>query len=336
MDWPVVEVVIGLSFMFFLISIIASATNEAIAGIFKLRARSLEQGIKNLLTGSTSPTAAVDVEIVKKLYDHALVNGFQRGTDENEPKHEHEDAYKGGPSYLSSRSFRNALLDITELLEATADPADDPTGVKELREVVEAAIDELPSHLKRTLMTIWRSANKDAAEFREGVERWFDRGMERVSGWYKRRTQVILFVVGFVVAIAINASALTAADRLWKDNGLRKGLVAQAEQQLQSTSGADTEQEQIEGTTALEKLEKLEFPIGWGESTRPNDPGGWLLAVLGWMITGLAVTLGAPFWFDALGKVSNLRAAGSKPASTVPPSTSATEVAEVKLNIASP
>lgn len=312
MDWPVVEVVIGLSFMFFLISIVASATNEAIAGIFKLRARSLEQGIKNLLTGSTSPTATVDLEIVRKLYDHALVNGYQKGTGQKEPKHGPEDAYKGGPSYLSSRSFRNALLDITDLLEATADPEDDPIPVKELREAVEAKINDLPSHLKRLLMTIWRSTNKDAAEFREGVERWFDRGMERVSGWYKRRSQLILFVVGFVVAISINASPLTAADRLWKDNGLRKGLVAQVDQQ----------QESVEGTTALDQLRELEFPIGWGESTRPDDVGGWLLAILGWVITGLAVTLGAPFWFDALGKVSNLRAAGAKPASSVTPPTS--------------
>ena len=37
MNWVVVEVVIGLSFLFFLLSIVASALNEAIAGIFKLR-----------------------------------------------------------------------------------------------------------------------------------------------------------------------------------------------------------------------------------------------------------------------------------------------------------
>ena len=35
MDWPIVEVVIGLSFLFFLLSVVASAVNEAIAGIFR-------------------------------------------------------------------------------------------------------------------------------------------------------------------------------------------------------------------------------------------------------------------------------------------------------------
>jgi hypothetical protein len=325
MDWAVVEVVIGLSFMFFLISIVASATNEAIAGIFKLRARSLEQGIKSLLTGKTKPSED-ELDIVLQLYDHALVNGYQKSTGQDRPEDASKTDFMNGPSYLSSRSFRNALLDITELLEATAVPTDDPIPMEEMRQAVQAKIDTLPDHLKRSLTTIWRSANKDVAEFREGVERWFDRGMERVSGWYKRRAQVILFVVGLVVAVAINASALTAADRLWKENGVRKGLVAQAELQ----------EESIEGEDALSQLKGLGFPIGWEEENRPNDVGGWLLAILGWMITGLAVTLGAPFWFDALGKVSNLRAAGAKPASTVPPPTSTKEVAEVKLNIESP
>jgi hypothetical protein len=314
MDWAVVEVVIGLSFMFFLMSIVASAANEAIAGIFKLRARSLEQGIKNLLTGSTKPPEG-DLEIVRELYEHALVSGYGKGTGKN------------GPSYLSSRSFRNAFLDVTDLLEATATPAGDPIPVEEVRAAVQEKIDALPNqHLKDSLTAIWRSVNKDAAEFREGVERWFDRSMERVSGWYKRRAQLILFIVGLVVSIAINASALTAADRLWKENGFRKGLVAQVEHQQESTTGTD----------ALGRLEDLGFPIGWEEANRPDDLGAWLLAFLGWLITGLAVTLGAPFWFDALGKVSNLRTAGVKPASSLPPASSTKEVGEVTLNIESP
>ena len=33
---------------------------------------------------------------------------------------------------------------------------------------------------------------------------------------------------------------------------------------------------------------------------------------LGWLITAAAVSLGAPFWFDLLGKVANLRGSGGK------------------------
>jgi hypothetical protein len=291
----IVEVVIGLAFLYFLLSVVASAVSEAIAGATKLRARMLEEGITNLISGSTTP-AAPEKEIVRSLYEHQLVNGY--GKDGNKP------------SYLSSRSFRNALLDITTLLGATEDPTDDPLRVDEIRRNVEEKIEAIPSvPLQESLRTIWRSVDRNATEFRAGVERWFDRGMERVTGWYKRRTMVMLFLIGLMVTIALNASTLTAANRLWKDNGFRQGLVAQVEHQQESVSGAE----------ALDQLERLQFPIGWEDSNRPGNATGWAIAIVGWLLTGAAITLGAPFWFDLLCKVSNLRAAGVKPASTLMP-----------------
>jgi hypothetical protein len=38
-----------------------------------------------------------------------------------------------------------------------------------------------------------------------------------------------------------------------------------------------------------------------------------LLALPGWLITALAVSLGAPFWFDTLKTLINIRGAGPKP-----------------------
>ncbi len=50
-----------------------------------------------------------------------------------------------------------------------------------------------------------------------------------------------------------------------------------------------------------------------------------LKAILGWMVTAIAISMGANFWFDLLGKVINVRNTGGKPS----PSTteSATESA---------
>ena len=291
MDWVIVDVVVGLSFLFFLLSIIAAAMNEAIAGIFRLRARMLEQGIINLINGTRKPDNPDDLKIVEDLYRHTLVNGYSRGSSK--------------PSYLSSRSFRNALLELTDLLEATGDTSVDPLRVDEIKTEVDAKLEAIPNkELQKTLTTIWTSCHHDATEFRAGVERWFDRGMERVTGWYKRRTQVILFVLGVGVAIAINASALSAVDGLWRNDGVRDALVAQVENQGDTASG----------TEALERLEDLEFPVGWHEELRPDGADGWVVALVGWLLTGFAVTFGAPFWFDVLGRFANLRAAGRKPA----------------------
>jgi hypothetical protein len=86
----------------------------------------------------------------------------------------------------------------------------------------------------------------------------------------------------------------------------------------------------------LGALQQAGLPIGWSAPVPPRvfDDGcakgearcrqalplanlAWLgnmlLMVAGWLLTALACTLGAPFWFDALGKLVRLRGAGGKP-----------------------
>ena len=297
MDWLIVEVVIGLSFLFFLLSIVASAVSEAIAGIFKLRARVLEQGIVNLVTGSTKPAASdQSLGIVRDLYNSPLILGYGTGSGSK-------------PSYLASRSFRNALFDVTGLLEATAEPTGDPLRASNVTQAVDDKIKSIEGdNLQRVLGTLWRSAEHDATKFREAVERWFDRAMERVSGWYKRRTQLLIFIVGVGLAAAVNANALWVADRLWKDDSVRKMIVAEA-----TTSSSDVTPQQ-----AVDQIEKLDFPVGWSSSNRAQSGTELVVVAAGWILTGFGVSFGAPFWFDLLGKFANLRNAGKKPASTLP------------------
>ena len=63
-------------------------------------------------------------------------------------------------------------------------------------------------------------------------------------------------------------------------------------------------------------MQKVGLPIGWvqgGNDIRREWPGnnwtsdgGWLSQIgwhwMGWLITALALSLGAPFWFDLLNK----------------------------------
>src|SRR4051794_7574060 len=47
--FPAIDVAIGLAFMFFLLSTVSSAVNEAIASLLGWRAKTLEQAISHLL-----------------------------------------------------------------------------------------------------------------------------------------------------------------------------------------------------------------------------------------------------------------------------------------------
>ncbi len=115
----------------------------------------------------------------------------------------------------------------------------------------------------------------------------------------------------------------TVADELWRNDGVRDALVAQVENQG----------EEVAGTEALDELKELQFPVGWYERHRPQDFDEWLVALAGWLLTGFAVTFGAPFWFDVLGRFSNLRAAGKKPADVLPPAPAPAEVSTVRLKV---
>ncbi len=45
----------------------------------------------------------------------------------------------------------------------------------------------------------------------------------------------------------------------------------------------------------------------------PRGLREWLVKLIGLLLTGAAVSLGVPFWFDVLNKVVNLRSVGKRP-----------------------
>jgi len=68
-------------------------------------------------------------------------------------------------------------------------------------------------------------------------------------------------------------------------------------------------------TQCVTDLRALGLPIGWTKENRPDNAWGWGGKVFGLVVTGFALMLGAPFWFDTLSKLARLRATG-KPEGT--------------------
>jgi hypothetical protein len=95
----ILEIAIGVIFIYLLLSLICSAVNEFIASIINKRGENLFEGIKNLLNDPTFTGLA------QKLYNHGLVDGIsQASQDPNKPNRH--------PSYMASKTFALALLDI--------------------------------------------------------------------------------------------------------------------------------------------------------------------------------------------------------------------------------
>lgn len=171
------------------------------------------------------------------------------------------------------------------------------------------------------------AANGDLDKLRTGVATWYDFAMDRVSGLYKRDMKYLSVLVGILIAIAFNANSVSVTRALWEDPTLRASMVAVAQAELNKPAKtapdapAPTAEElnkemtdlQQKVTTANAALKPL--PIGWNaEALTKSDLTTWIERIIGWLVTGLAVSLGAPFWFDLLDKFMNIRGTGDKPA----------------------
>jgi len=156
------------------------------------------------------------------------------------------------------------------------------------------------------------SADKALALGRKNVEQWFDSVMDRMSGWYKRWAQTVAFFIGLGIAFAFNIDSIHIATELWRQPALRQTSMTYIENYVDANTenGAALSTEQLQ--VVYDEIEELSFPVGWGEDY-PRG-WGWLLKIVGFAITAGAAMLGAPFWFDILKKLVNIRSAGKNPA----------------------
>ena len=322
---PALDVAIGLSFIFFLLSTLALTIQELIASILGLRARTLEQGLRSMLEDEKVGWKHVD-----EFYEHPLIQSLYRtappavvktpkdvaqaqpaAAGKNAAKQSHHWLRRAGrslkrtkgPSYISPRSFALVLLD-------NVAPAEGETSA--LADAAAAAGD-LPGSLGERIQPLVEGANKEVEKVRVNLEAWYDDTMARVSGWYKRKTQIIIIVICVLLVPAITANAITMAERMWKDDPVRSAVVAQA----QAGASAAPERDLAGAADRVDAVSKVGLPLGWRGAAVPEGRAEIVTGVFGWLLTILAISLGAPFWFDTLSRFSRLRSSG-KPETPLP------------------
>ncbi len=413
----VLEIAIGIIFVFLLLGLVISAACELISSIMDWRAKDLEEGIRRMLGDSrfpkmvpknheSSPDDPAGTQLADDFYNHPLIKSLHQ-------KHRK-------PSYIPAKTFVLVLLDII-----TPTAGIGPNVLQEVRD----GIEKLPSSsLKQTLAIILNEANQDLEKFKDGIEAWFNNSMQRVSGWYKERTQYVNFFLAVFVVVGLNADSLSIVKALATSDTLRQAIVARAEAYVKETtpqqptssappvtttspspapsvsapspsvvppasvaspsptaprtpasatstspapptgvaspspassvsipspspaSPAATPSAIDETKVAASEFKKsvdqirrdvegIGIPFGWEDPNKvsPEDdtdkrrwPGWfpheegfknwldqWFSVILyhffGWLITIVAVSFGAPFWFDILGKIITIRSSGKRP-----------------------
>jgi hypothetical protein len=282
----ILDLALGLVFIFLALSLAVSATVEAMASIRNWRSRTLLHGVKELLNDAEFSALARDI------YNHALVNP----RDDGNAVTEHD--LKSPPAYIDPKGFAYALIDLTNL--AGKSPA-----------AMKAEIDSKIKNrqLNDFLNGIIDRTSGDLGRVRDELAAWFDNGMDRVSGAYKRKTQAWSFVVALIMIVVLNVSAIDIGRVLWQQPTISRTIAANPNQTL------------AQALKQLDELGNTGIPIGWTETNRAafcSTRGIW--TSLGWVVTAIATLFGAPFWFDALQRIVRLRSAGPTPGEKRPDS----------------
>ena len=360
MNSVILNVVIGLVFIYLLYSLLATIIQELIATWFGFRAKILELAIFRMLEDESkfrfrigsllhifrkSKRSSLPTTPSAQFYHHPLIKFLGEGKQSSKP------------SYINRDTFSKVIIDLLR--------SDAFTAESNPREFIQTALNEgrmkwgeqsvqIGPETLSYLRSLWADAQGDVAQFRRSLETWFDETMDRVTGWYKKHTQFILLIVGFVIAVAFNVDTIKIVTKLERDPVLREQVVQQAnafmttnpnlEKEMEAaklnlialqttTSASDTTRAKINiyaADTARYKalmatrdslvsradslintdLKKVNSTLGIGLSTYSCGFGinkCFFQSLLGWLITALAISLGAPFWFDLLNKLMKLR-----------------------------
>ena len=294
------EVAIGLVFCYASVALIVSSINEAIASAIKLRSTSLLEGVKSLLNDPNFNGLALNI------YNHGLVSPHDQGNAANAQD------LTNKPSYIDPKHFAIALID--SIQTKTGDFIQ-----------LGADINAIPDpQIKQLLQSIYTRASGKIENVHAELASWFDSSMDRLSGGYKRRSQLYCFIIALAIAIVFNIDSFHLFKALW----LHPTIATEISAPVHSPE--------------IQWTEFKSLPIGWEladqlpKDTAPNDMLSKIKEILsivgnnlyqhfpGWLVTALATLFGAPFWFDLLGKLVNLRGTGNKPGSDGKPTSSST------------
>lgn len=325
------DVVIGIVFIYLLLSLVCSTFGEMIATVLKCRARCLRRSLREIFDDKKG------TGLTKELYEHRLIFGFFKGKYSRW-------RVRNLPSYIPTRDFALALMDIVlpghGTVNATAEPCKTneavppPAGKPLLLNSLQLAARAIQNpQVRQALIPLVDAAGDDVSKARENIEKWYDSVMERVTGQYKRHIQVVLLIVAFIVTIVVNVDTLAVIEYLSRNATVRNAIVTQAQAHVKrytpSQETAKTRQATIRDNndTALQdsndtkmlvetlsSVRELGLPIGWSAKPFKWKPlkfsNYWEQGsphLVGWVITAIALSMGSSFWFDFLKKLIAIR-----------------------------
>lgn len=385
------DIAIGLVLVFSCVSLVCSILNEWLSGILAMRGRLLWQGIETMLTKDLRDQVCrhhLIQSLVRKSWFDTLWP-FNRSKPAYVPTQTFTLALldvlgwkaQAAPAPGAPAAAAPAPAPPAPAAPAPAAPAPAaanvlapvggamPTTIQQLLASVQALdAGSLRNGLKALVdaagtatgsAAVAGAANQPAVDpleiARQNIGQWYDSAMDRVTGAYKRWSQLALFVIGLLVATLLGIDAKEITKALQANPELRAAAVQAAQSWVRQhpeaaakTGGNAAAKDKVTATpvnpgtpppppaagsnpattpapqsldavksqldSLRQKLAGLDIPLSPWDQDQYKTPWDWLGEhLLGFLLTALAASLGAPFWFDLLNRFVSLRSAGKKP-----------------------
>lgn len=330
-DFPILDLVLGMVFIYFLLSVISSSIVEISLTILKARAKVLEEWLITVFNKEVNKPNGTTTSLGQAIIDHCAAVALSRpGVP---------------PSYIDAKTFTTALLekitfnannsksittDFDALIEAIKNT--DILSTEMQRALLGYAYEAKETYEALTLKTVSK-----IGYFKSKVENWYDTTQDRLTGTFKRKwVQPLTFLVAIITVVALNADSIAIAKYLYSNPEVRAKMAEQAtlvtndSTLINSLNHIQTVRKQDSLTLAdiknninqsVQNIKAADealngIPLGWKQQTAAINPRIVVTKITGLLATIFAIFLGAPFWFDILNKIANLRGTGPKPPSS--------------------
>lgn len=285
--FAVLSIVVGLVFVLTLFSMLTSTVLEMIDALVSLRGRHLRRTLSNMLS-----------EDADYFFKHPIFRQLSYAGHDSRRLSANQ-----LPNWINKETFTAIMVDILK--------------VKDMVQVAERIKAMENGENKRLLEFLVNESDGTIESFRRTLGHWFDQIMQRATDWYKYKSKWWLFFLGLGLASAFNADTIQVYRHLSLNAASRDQLALFAEEfaQRDSVPSLVLGEKSVEQTQAeWEEIRQtyinvVQTPLGmgWGEQANTFSMQWWLMKLAGLILTALAVTLGAPFWFDLLKKMVSLR-----------------------------
>ncbi len=378
------DIVIGLLFIYLLYSLLATIVSEIIATVIGLRARNLREAVDRMLNDDDDANKKLlgrfwdSLRITKKTKSLMVKNFYNHP----EIKYLGSTGVFKNPSSFKAISFSKTIIYLLSgqgsanksSIENRLNILKDNPGSLNADEII------LDKETAKYVLSLWDESYGDIVKFKLNLETWFDRTMEQALEWYKRKIQIILLMLGLVIAWFAGADTFLIAKTLSTDKDAREKMVQVASayiqnnpqpEELQIKLNKDSGDSKKLDSIRLKRLDSLLevkklLEKDMAEANSVLGISGWLpdtvrcvmnkegdryyipqvdeailndmdkaaasgkipfsirekisyffrlfpLHFLGFLITAIAISLGAPFWYDLLNKLMKLRTAVKQP-----------------------